>query len=78
MAKTDWAKLQAEFTRDHMRTGISAQDWCEREGLKYETARRYIKPQKIKHAQKEAEKCAPHCAKDKSGRVRKTARTNLR
>lgn len=78
MAKTDWAALQAEFTRAHMRTGISAQQWCEEKGIKYASARRYIKPHQIKAAQKEAEKLAPNCAKDKKGRVRKVKRSTLR
>lgn len=78
MAKTDWDKLQAEFTREHMRTGISAQDWCDKKGLKYASARRYIRPHQVKAAQKAAEKCAPNCAKDKKGRVRKIKRSTLR
>lgn len=78
MAKTDWAKLQAEFTRDHMRTGISAQDWCEKKGLKYASARRYIKPHQVKAAQRDAEKCAPNCARDEKGKVRKIKRSTLR
>lgn len=78
MAKTDWAKLQAEFTREHLRTGISAQDWCEKKGIKYASARRYIKPQAIKAAQNDAAQIAPHCAKTKDGSVRKTARSKMR
>lgn len=78
MAKTDWSALQTEFTREHMRTGISAQDWCEKKGLKYASARRYIKPHQVKAAQKEAEKCAPNCAKDAKGKVRKIKRSRLR
>lgn len=78
MAKTDWAALQAEFTKAHMRTGISAQEWCESKGLKYASARRYIKPHQVKAAQKDAEKCAPNCAKDAKGKVRKIKRSKLR
>lgn len=78
MAKTDWIALQAEFTKAHMRTGISAQDWCESKGLNYASARRYIKPHQVKAAQKEAEKCAPNCAKDAKGKVRKIKRSKLR
>lgn len=78
MAKTDWIALQAEFTKEHMRTGISAQDWCEKKGINYASARRYIKPHQIKAAQKAAESCAPKCAKDAKGRVRKIKRSKLR
>lgn len=55
MAKTDWAALQAEFAQAHAATGISAQAWCEQQGLNYQSARRYIKP-------RSAQETAQHCA----------------
>ena len=78
MAKTDWAKLQAEFTREHMRTGISAQDWCEKKGLKYASARRYIKAHEVKRNIKDSMDEAPARARDSSGKVRRVVRSKLR
>ena len=45
MAK-DWEALQAKFLIEHEQTGITAKDWCVLQGLRYETARRYIKVRK--------------------------------
>ena len=42
----DWVKLQAEFTKAHEKTGVKVADWCESKGLKYSSARRYIKARK--------------------------------
>lgn len=78
MAKTDWSALQAEFTREHMRTGISAQDWCEKKGLNYTSARRYIKAHEVKRNIKESLADAPKKAKDKQGKVRRIMRSKLR
>lgn len=43
MAKPDWGNLQQRFLSAHAKTGISPKDWCEAQGLKYSTAKRYIK-----------------------------------
>jgi hypothetical protein len=43
MAKPDWGARQDQFLADHARTGISPKEWCEAQGLKYSTAKRYIK-----------------------------------
>jgi hypothetical protein len=43
MAKHDWVQLQKEFLIDHERTHINAKEWCEKKGLNYSSARRYIK-----------------------------------
>jgi len=43
MAKLDWGELQQRFLSAHAKTGISPKDWCEAQGLKYSTAKRYIK-----------------------------------
>lgn len=43
MSKPDWGSLQQQYIAAHSRTGISPADWCEENGLKYATARRYIK-----------------------------------
>ena len=43
-----WLALQAEFTEAHAETGIKVKEWCESKGLKYSSARRYIKLTKTK------------------------------
>ncbi|RSM31747.1 terminase [Aeromonas salmonicida] len=42
--RIDWKSLQADFAQAHGETGISVKDWCEQNGLNYQSARRYIKP----------------------------------
>lgn len=51
MARPDWGSLQEEFLADHAQSSISPKDWCEAKGLKYSSAKRYIK---IANAQKNA------------------------
>ena len=51
MAKNKWQELQEEFLREHLSTGITAQDWCKKKGLNYQSARRYIKPSAAQSAQ---------------------------
>lgn len=63
MAKTDWKKLEQEFQRAHAKTGIKLQDWCEKHGISYASARRYIKTRKsaqnnVQNAQKKVRKSA--------------------
>lgn len=54
MAKPDWDELQQRFMSDRATTGVSPKEWCEAQGMKYATARRYIKkPTAQKPAQKE-------------------------
>ena len=43
MAKTDWEKVAADFAAANSKTGISAKDWCEKLGINYQSARRYLK-----------------------------------
>lgn len=43
MAKTDWDSAAKLFALENERTGISVQDWCEQNGLNYQSARRYLK-----------------------------------
>ncbi|MBA8034173.1 terminase small subunit [Citrobacter freundii] len=43
MAKPDWGALQHQFLAEHAKSGISPKDWCEAQGLKYASAKRYIK-----------------------------------
>ncbi|EAV2866412.1 terminase small subunit [Salmonella enterica] len=63
MNKRDREALQQEFNAEHSRSGISPEDWCEARGLKYNSARRYIK-KAPKTAQSELRNSAQkNCAK---------------
>lgn len=52
MSKPDWKALQSQFAAAHASTGIKLKDWCEQQGLVYDTARRYIKKSAQNNAQK--------------------------
>ncbi|HHH3610335.1 TPA: terminase small subunit [Enterobacter roggenkampii] len=66
MSKPDWGSLQQQYIAAHSRTGISPADWCEENGLKYATARRYIKKPSAQTSQKPAQKKMRTAQKDKS------------
>lgn len=66
MSKPDWGSLQQQYIAAHSRTGISPADWCEENGLKYATARRYIKKPSAQTAQKHAQKKMRTAQKDQS------------
>jgi hypothetical protein len=46
MARRDWEDKEARFHAAHAKTGISLEDWCNLEGIKFNTARRHIKLRK--------------------------------
>ena len=56
MKKQDQERLQAEFLAAHASSGISPKEWCEEQGLNYNSARRYIKLPSAQTAQKSAQK----------------------
>jgi hypothetical protein len=68
MAKPDWGELQQRFLSDHAVTGVSRKDWCEAQGLNYDTARRYIKRPSAQIAQKIAQKKLRTAQKEKSAK----------
>ncbi|MFQ2147410.1 terminase [Aeromonas jandaei] len=43
MARIDWLAMQEEFTAEYAASGISVKEWCEKQGLNYQSARRHIK-----------------------------------
>lgn len=43
MARRDWVKEQARFLAAHAETGIGPEEWCNREGINFSSAKRYIK-----------------------------------
>jgi phage terminase small subunit len=82
MSKPDWKELQSQFAAAHASTGIKLKDWCEQQGLVYDTARRYIKKSAQNNAQKKTaqnvaqkpEKSAPEQAKGKRNAVKNFAK----
>lgn len=49
MTCSKWEVLQNRFIKVHARTGISVKAWCEKNELNFNTARRYIKVNKLNH-----------------------------
>lgn len=43
MARRDWVKEQARFLAAHAETGIGPEEWCNREGINFSSAKRHIK-----------------------------------
>lgn len=43
MTRQNWQALQIEYIRAYAKTGISIQAWCEKKGLNFASAKRYIK-----------------------------------
>lgn len=77
MSKPDWGSLQQQYIAAHSRTGISPADWCEENGLKYATARRYIK-KPPKNAQKNLRNSAQKTAqKDAAQSAQKRAKKTV-
>lgn len=70
MAKTDWSAVAAAYERDKSKTGISAQEWCERRGINYASARRYLKSRGQSPSAKKDLRVAAQSAQSK---VRKSA-----
>lgn len=67
MARQDWGALQKQFLAEHARTGISPEEWCKEQGLKYSTAKRHIKiGTRVANSQKKT------ANKKANGEVRKT------
>ncbi|KJF75990.1 terminase small subunit, partial [Morganella morganii] len=64
--KPDWGGLQQQFLAEHSVTGISPKEWCEAQGLKYSSAKRYIKiaNSQKKTANKTANSQKKKCAND--------------
>lgn len=43
MARVNWKALQVKYIKAYAKTGVSIQAWCEKKGINYATAKRYIK-----------------------------------
>ena len=64
----DWAALAEQYSIDYEAEQISPADWCERNGLTYGTAKRYIS---VKAAKKACELRNSRAKKAKPGRTEK-------
>lgn len=69
MSTPDWKALQYQFAAAHASTGISPRDWCEQQGLRYSSARRYIKKSAHTAQKKTAQKDAQSSVKTRSSQV---------
>lgn len=79
MARWNWEELQARFLAEHAETGITAEDWCKREGLNYKSAKRYIKTSGYKTANSQKKqiansqkKTSKKTANSQSGKLQKS------
>ena len=78
MAKTDWDSAAKLFALENERTGISVQDWCERNGLNYQSARRYLKSRGQSPSSKKDSRVQAPNGKSKSSKNAQTAQKSLR
>lgn len=73
MAKLDWGELQLQFLSDHAKTGISPEVWCESRGLKYSSAKRYIRiAKRSANSQKKTANKTANSQKEKSQKKEKS------
>lgn len=78
MAKTDWDSAAKLFALENERTGISVQDWCERNGLNYQSARRYLKSRGQSPSSKKDSRVQAPNGKSKSSKTAQTAQKPVR
>ena len=70
MARTNWDQVAAQYAAAQAKTGISAKDWCEKIGINYQSARRYLKSRGQSPEQPDTFQAAAQSAQKK---VRRTA-----
>ena len=78
MAKTDWDSAAKLFALENERTGISVQDWCEQNGLNYQSARRYLKTRGQSPSSKKDSRVQAPNGKSKSSKTAQTAQKPVR
>lgn len=71
MAKTNWEQVAAQYAAAHAKTGISAKDWCDKLGINYQSARRYLKSRGQSPEQSDTFQAAAEIAQKK---LRKTTK----
>ena len=70
MAKTNWDQVAAQYAAAQAKTGISAKEWCDKLGINYQSARRYLKSRGQPHDKPDTFQAAAEIAQKK---LRKTA-----
>ena len=70
MARTNWDQVAAQYAAAQANTGISAKEWCDKRGINYQSARRYLKSRGQSPEQPDTFQAAAQSAQKK---VRKTA-----
>ena len=78
MAKTDWDSAAKLFAMENERSGISVQDWCERNGLNYQSARRYLKTRAKSSTKSKTSRTAAQSSTKKPKKNAQTAQKSLR
>lgn len=78
MAKTDWDSAAKLFAMENDRTGISVQDWCEKNGFNYQSARRYLKTRSQSGATSKTSRTAAQSSAKKTKKNAQTAQKSLR
>lgn len=78
MAKTDWEAVAKLFALENERTGISVQDWCEQNGLNYQSARRYLKTRAQSVTTSKTSRTAAQSSTKKPKKNAQTAQKSLR
>lgn len=78
MAKTDWDSAAKLFAMENDRSGISVQDWCERNGLNYQSARRYLKTRAKSSTKSKTSRTAAQSSTKKPKKNAQTAQKSLR
>ena len=70
MARTNWDQVAAQYAAAQAKTGISAKEWCDKLGINYQSARRYLKSRGQSPEQSDTFQAAAEIAQKK---LRKTA-----
>lgn len=78
MAKTDWEAAAKLFALENERSGIGAKDWCEQNGLNYQSARRYLKTRGQSPSSKKDSRVQAPNGKSKSSKTAQTAQKPVR
>ncbi len=78
MAKTDWESAARLFAIESDRTGVSAKDWCEQNGLNYQSARRYLKTRAQSAATSKTSRTAAQSSKKSQKKTAQIAQKSVR
>src|SRR5574343_74236 len=71
MAKTNWEQVASQYAAAQAKTGISAKEWCDKLGINYQSARRYLKSRWQSPEQPDTFQAAAEIAQKKLRKTRK-------